>query len=81
MDTGPFTVDELAEAWERVRDNQGRAGVDAVTVEDFDKADEGRLAELAKRVGQRAYRMSAPMRRGLRLFMRTISAALPPRSG
>ena len=56
MDTSPFSTEELTEAWERVRDNHGCAGVDGVTVDDFDKADEARLAELAKRVREQTYR-------------------------
>jgi retron-type reverse transcriptase len=56
MDTGAFSIEELAEAWERVRDNHGCAGVDGITVDDFDKGEEGRLAELGKRVREGTYR-------------------------
>ena len=51
-----FTEAELLAGWERVRDNNGCAGVDAVTVERFGTSAHTRLKRLAAGLDSREYR-------------------------
>ena len=51
-----FSIPELESAWEHVRDNQGCAGVDGVTVEKFSLRLPAELTQLAARLGLGTYR-------------------------
>jgi retron-type reverse transcriptase len=51
-----FTPDDLWLAWERVRDNEGCAGADGVTVYSFAQRVQRGLAELLARVEEGRYR-------------------------
>ena len=51
-----LTVDALWTAWERVRENEGCAGVDGVTVESYDHQTASGLPELLQQAEQGIYR-------------------------
>lgn len=51
-----ITVEQLEIAWERVQENAGCAGCDAVTVAQFGKRAHALLAHLLERVEQGTYR-------------------------
>lgn len=57
-----LTPEELADAWERVAENAGCAGVDDVEVEQFGARLETELARLLERVGSGNYR-ALPLRK------------------
>ena len=52
----PFGVEQLQEAWERVPENEGCAGSDAVTIRQFAQHADKRLPELLERVRDGRYR-------------------------
>ena len=52
----PFTTEQLWEAWERVRENEGCAGCDGVTVAHFAQRAHSALPRLYERVNEGAYR-------------------------
>ena len=52
----PFTVEQLWEAWERVRENEGCAGADGVTVARFAERGHRLLPRLLERVNDGSYR-------------------------
>jgi CRISPR-associated protein Cas1 len=52
----PFTTDQLWEAWERVRENQGCAGADGVTVHVFAQRAHRLIPDLEARVREGRYR-------------------------
>jgi retron-type reverse transcriptase len=52
----PFTCEQLWEAWERVRENEGCAGSDGVTVAHFAQRAHRALPRLYERVNEGAYR-------------------------
>ena len=52
----PFTADSLWAAWEHVRENEGCAGADGVTVYSFAQRVQRALAELLIRVQEGRYR-------------------------
>jgi CRISPR-associated protein Cas1 len=52
----PFTVEQLWEAWERVRENEGCAGADGVTVARFAERAHRLLPRLLERVNDGSYR-------------------------
>jgi len=52
----PFGVEQLWEAWERVRENEGCAGSDGVTVAQFGSRAHRVLPRLIERVNEEAYR-------------------------
>jgi hypothetical protein len=52
----PITQDDLWSAWQRVQENEGCAGSDGVTVEQFSRHAPRHLARLLERVAQHRYR-------------------------
>jgi len=52
----PLSPDDLSAAWERVRENEGCAGADGVTIHDFAQRALRRLPELLARVQEGRYR-------------------------
>jgi len=52
----PFTDEQLWEAWERVQENEGCAGADGVTVQQFARRADKKLPELSERVRNGVYR-------------------------
>ena len=52
----PFTTEQLWEAWERVRENEGCAGCDGVTVAHFAQRAHAALPRLYERVNEGGYR-------------------------
>jgi len=52
----PITQDDLWSAWERVQENEGCAGSDGVTVEQFSRHAPRLLARLLERVAEHRYR-------------------------
>jgi hypothetical protein len=52
----PFTCEQLWEAWERVRENEGCAGSDGVTVAHFAARAHRALPAMYERVNEGAYR-------------------------
>jgi retron-type reverse transcriptase len=52
----PFTIEQMWEGWERVRENAGCAGADGVTVEQFERRAARQIPALYERVARAAYR-------------------------
>src|SRR5271165_3496991 len=51
-----MTTEQMWEAWERVQENAGCAGADGMTIEQFARRADHRIAQLLDRVAQGSYR-------------------------
>ena len=52
----PLSAEQLVEAWDRVRENAGCAGVDGITVDRYEHRGLGGLVQLAQEIQQGAYK-------------------------